>query len=566
MKKAVKFVLWIVVAIALLGAIGYFQAYSILRLALALPDFETESGSSETLMVTMRDGVRLQTHVYLPKGDGPWPTVLMRDPYAVMKTICPLLTRYGNACVHQDVRGRSGSEGEWYPVVNERNDGLDTLDWLIEQPWQNGNIATYGSSYLGVVQWAVIDAMPAQVKTVIADVSHGDWYALANENGHYGHAGVSNWALFLHNPEERTDNHKAMIAHRPAKEANAQYLNGKKQWFDDYLTYQRRTDDFWNAPVYEALRTNHRKAKIPVLMLGAWHDSFLEGQFDVYEELPTRPHSLFAIRQGNHAGLTRDALGFNFNILLDWIDRHLKNKSVDSLPQSGYLIQGNVDKSWFHTDSWPAKTTPQELHLGDLSKAVTCDGGTLLEAENAEPDKVNYVYDPENPVPTRGGSNGLMGGGAVEQGAENCARQDVMSFESDVYEDGWTLSGQISVALQVASSADDSAFTVKVQEKMADGRVFNIRDGITSLSFRNGSESRQEYEAESIVEIRFDLVPIEWTLRPGSSLRLDISSSNYPAFNAHPNVVQNWALVEKTRKATQTLYGGVLSLPIRQAQ
>ena len=134
MKKAVKFVLWIVVAIALLGAIGYFQAYSILRLALALPDFETESGSSETLMVTMRDGVRLQTHVYLPKGDGPWPTVLMRDPYAVMKTICPLLTRYGNACVHQDVRGRSGSEGEWYPVVNERNDGLDTLDWLIEQP------------------------------------------------------------------------------------------------------------------------------------------------------------------------------------------------------------------------------------------------------------------------------------------------------------------------------------------------------------------------------------------------------------------------------------------------
>ena len=528
------------------------------------PGGEPRMGSSFTVQLPMQDGVRLETHVYHPAGDGPWPTVLMRDPYAIYESLCPRLTEYDYACVHQDVRGRSGSEGRFYPAINERSDGLETLDWLIEQPWQNDNIATYGSSYLGFVQWAMIDAMPEQVKTVVAGISHGDWYEAVYKNGHFVQGIISKWALVLNKPKAPPEIFDNLVAHRPAIVSNARYLDGKAQWYEDYLKHPEKTDNYWESPVYSAVRSNHKKAGMPVLMTGAWHDFFLKGQFEVFEALPTRDRSLFVIRNGHHAGSNKDDIDFEFNLVLGWFDRHLKEEVVDSLPESGYVLQSNLDNSRSHSETWPGDTERIELYLGDLPVAGACDAGSLLESEPTSEGSVSYIYDPENPVETRGGSFFLTAGGSLPQGSDICDREDVLSFESQVFNDSLVLSGSIKLVVEVASSVADSAFTVKLQEKMAEGRVYNIRDDLTSLSFRNGADSRQTYDANSAVEIVFNMTPIEWTLRPGSSLRLDISSSNYPMFNAHPNVVENWAYIESSPKATQTLYGGKLSLPVRQ--
>lgn len=48
----------------------------------------------------------------------------------------------------------------WYPLIQERNDGIDTLKWLLAQPWQNGKIGLWGSSYPGLAKWAVADELP----------------------------------------------------------------------------------------------------------------------------------------------------------------------------------------------------------------------------------------------------------------------------------------------------------------------------------------------------------------------------------------------------------------------
>jgi predicted acyl esterase len=151
--------LLLVVAIAF----GYFQFPHLVRLVLDAPPFTAKAGEHRTVRVPMRDGVELETHVFFPKGEGSWPTILMRDPYGFADVMsCPLFVRFGYVCVEQDTRGKGGSGGEWRPLVHERNDGLDTLNWLVRQPWQNGNIALFGSSYLGMVQWAMIDALPSE--------------------------------------------------------------------------------------------------------------------------------------------------------------------------------------------------------------------------------------------------------------------------------------------------------------------------------------------------------------------------------------------------------------------
>ena len=56
----------------------------------------------------------------------------------------------GYAVVVQDVRGREDSTGEWIPNYHEVEDGSDTLDWIADQPWSDGNVGMTGGSYLRI--------------------------------------------------------------------------------------------------------------------------------------------------------------------------------------------------------------------------------------------------------------------------------------------------------------------------------------------------------------------------------------------------------------------------------
>jgi len=227
MNRWLKGLLILGLVVILLGTVAYFQRAELFRRYVDLPPYTTQSGDTQIVHLAMRDGVKLATRVYHPAGDGPWPSVLIRDPYSQLQIICRLLTRYGFACVPQDTRGRYESEGEWYAVIHERLDGLDTLDWLIKQAWQNERIATYGGSYVGLVQWSMADAFPKQVKTAVADISHGDWYQIVHRNGHFIQGIASDWALGLHDSDANLDE---MAAHKPDVEENGIFMKGKKQW------------------------------------------------------------------------------------------------------------------------------------------------------------------------------------------------------------------------------------------------------------------------------------------------------------------------------------------------
>ena len=120
-------------------------------------------------MVPMRDGVGLAMDVRLPAGDGPHPVVLIRTMYDKVEqrdalvdpargipydgAFVEALLSAGYALAVQDVRGRFDSDGEWHPYINERRDGFDSVEWVYEQPWCDGNIGMIGRSYVGYTQW-----------------------------------------------------------------------------------------------------------------------------------------------------------------------------------------------------------------------------------------------------------------------------------------------------------------------------------------------------------------------------------------------------------------------------
>jgi putative CocE/NonD family hydrolase len=121
---------------------------------------ELEGDLVETKMlhrgVPMRDGVKLDANVYLPRGKGPFPVVLYRSPYLTDMFFTPglmpindfpaMLLANGYAIVHENERGRYWSGGEYEYLVRAGEDGYDTIDWISKQAWSNGKVGTFGCS------------------------------------------------------------------------------------------------------------------------------------------------------------------------------------------------------------------------------------------------------------------------------------------------------------------------------------------------------------------------------------------------------------------------------------
>ena len=122
--------------------------------------------------IPMRDGVHLLADIYLPKADGPFPTILARIAFDRTESMggeakAISLAQEGHAAVHQTFRGRYDSEGTAIPFHGQANDGYDTQEWIGKQPWCNGKIGTYGVSYMGIVQWQADQfAAPSNASTV----------------------------------------------------------------------------------------------------------------------------------------------------------------------------------------------------------------------------------------------------------------------------------------------------------------------------------------------------------------------------------------------------------------
>ena len=83
-------------------------------------ELERVTGMPEFQMVPMRDGTKLWTAVWKPKGvRGPLPTILVRTPYtpdtevAILREITPELAKNGYAVVIQNERGSFLSQGRF---------------------------------------------------------------------------------------------------------------------------------------------------------------------------------------------------------------------------------------------------------------------------------------------------------------------------------------------------------------------------------------------------------------------------------------------------------------------
>ena len=254
-------------------------------------------------MVPMRDGVELATDVYLPEGPGPFPAVLVRLPYDKNGRYCwmPSIARHvvarGYAFVPQDVRGRFRSGGDPVAFVNEVPDGYDTIEWITNQPWSNGDVGMWGDSYYGFTQWAAVATQHPALKAIVPRVTIADidsW--LEGVTPLYGaHYLAEFWTDHLTHEWEQDWSHRPLAT---AFDEVFAAIGQRSASFDYVLERSRggpRKELFPGPHPFDVLR-------IPTLHGVGWFDNISPPHMLDYETLVGNPET--APFQYLHAGST----------------------------------------------------------------------------------------------------------------------------------------------------------------------------------------------------------------------------------------------------------------------
>lgn len=534
------------------------------------------------IRVQMRDGVRLATDVYRPKGDGPWPVLLERTPYGKSFAwftagliVNPLVAvERGYAVVVQDTRGRSGSQGPFEPFLHEADDGYDTVEWAASQPWSDGAVGVFGSSYLGVTALQAALAAPPHLKAGVSYLTGANYH-----NGWTYSGGAFElsfnlwWTSFLAwdtfarvrlRPKEREATLAALAEIASDWETAARHLPlAELPAFKKVAPYWR---EWLEHPSYDAFwkRVDQTaKAgglKVPLLQVAGWFDNFARGHFDLLAAMQSirgraKGRSRLVIGPWDHeaylsvrptASGSREfgpaAVGgvtLMSDLALGWFDQWLKGEdsctASDSAPVR-YFVMG--ENRWAGALTWPPKHKPTAWYLRSAGAANSRLGDGALSPGEPGPDPPDsFLYDPADPVPSVGGRTlaPIFGPGGIQDQSDVELRDDVLVYTSPMLTAPVSIAGPVTAVLHVSSSAVDTDVTAKLVDVEPDGFCANVAEGIIRARYREGFNREVLLAQGEPTELTVDLWHVAHTFLPGHAIRLEVSSSSFPRWDRNLN-------------------------------
>ena len=521
--------------------------------------------------IPMRDGVRLSANVFLPSENAPLPAILVRTPYGKGTSLIPNYQAFvdrGYAVVVEDVRGTHDSEGAFEPLTQEPADGSDTIDWIARQRWSNGKVGMIGGSYLGIAQWKAALTGNPHLKAIFPVVSGDDDYL----DRFYSTGG----ALKLgHRLEWLAENRKApgyepdfnrFIWHLPLRSADVGATGRPDTEWSQAIEHPAY-DSFWQAI---STRAQLDKIRVPVFAVGGWYDNYAESDLDAYVLLRRSSglnHILIGPWPHNMSSKFADAdYGSESSVpvrrlQLQWFGQWLggKDSPLVSAPPVKIFVMGA--NRWREDREWPpASARPKILYLESRGHANTLTGdGSLQNSARRREASDSYIYDPRDPVPTRGGSvccnPRVFPWGPLDQRTVE-KRQDVLVYTTAPLESGLEVIGPVKAVIYVASSARDTDFTAKLVDVFPDGVARILSDGLLRLRYRHSLAKPVLANPSTIYQVTIDAGVTANYFPAGHRLRLEVSSSNFPRFDRNPNTGGPIASETRLVRANQWIYHG----------
>ena len=527
----------------------------------------------DNAMVKMRDGVHLSTEIWLPDSEKTsYPVIMARTPYGKERYSEShyRFVQRGYAVVLQDVRGRNDSEGNYTSMAHEREDGDDTLNWLVQQEWCDGEIGMLGGSYGGFVQWAAASSGNPHLKALVSIVTAGSPFVDMRRKGGALISGGIPLGFAL---SEKKFNPDLMIREdwaelmkiRPLEKIAEVGLGHPLESFNEALKH-KSYDEYWDTMNWFARK---EAINVPALIISGWYDDNGAGTTEAIQVTTAYPknkrkiilgpwlHKGNANRDLGEIALGNAALRHDIDLQhLLWFERFLKNNDngVDTRPAIEYYTVN--ENKWKTATQWPPEFTQEETYyLTSTHDARSSSGdGKLIKAKSEKEKEDYFTYDPDHPVPhlINLSENEICFPNdyhAVEK------RQDVLCYTTEPFVSETTITGQIKVGFYAKSTAVDTDWVVRLTDVSPNGTSTNLAEGILCARFRESFSQPSYLVPNEVYYYEIETSKISNQFFSGHQLRLDITSSAENYIFPHSNTKKGPNAV-KTIPADQTILSG----------
>jgi putative CocE/NonD family hydrolase len=535
-----------------------------------LSEKEADKGRLE-MGIPMRDGVELAADIYLPRGhEGQsLPAIVEVTPYnkdnvTLMSGDATLYQNNGYVFVGVDCRGRGKSEGEWAGFSDDVPDTHDVIEWVARQPWCNGKVGTTGLSYMGWVQWAAASTRPPHLCAMVSTSAAGRWQQeIPYTNGIF----QLYFAWWAYMTRRRIDEGYGLgqidwdeaLRILPFKDIGRIIDTPTTTW--DNLADRDTLDDFWKNLRFD---DRYDQIDIPCLHVTGWYDQEdLLGAIHHYQlmmaDSPARDRQYLIVGPWSHVK-SRNPDRFYSDIdhgaaaawdmdaeHVAFFDYWLKgiDNGVGELARVRIFEPGR--NAWREPEHWPTATTSTEMYL---SEEALVDTPSTAQGSRA------FDYDPLNPLPTGIDVRLYPFEDVPLDQTANETRADIVAFTSEPVSEDVVLSGWPHLVFFGATDGDDTDWHVKITDVDPAGVSRRVTQGCLRAACRTSLESPTAVTPDDVLEYNVELWPTHHVFLPGHSIRVTVTSSDFPWYARSMNRFGPVRFQDEPRVARNTVYVG----------
>ncbi len=497
----------------------------------------------------LSDGIKLLARIWFPKGEGPWPALLMRQPYgrAIASTVTyahpAWWAQKGFLVVIQDVRGQGDSGGQFAGFAQEAADTSATHAWVRELPECNGRLGTYGFSYQGLTQLLAQPGTPppdcmAPAMTGIDERQH--WSC--DGGAHWWHLGLA-WGLQLAALQARRQGNREGWDQLRCSLESGRYLREGAALLErhdpagmawKWLQQPADNKDAWivHQPLASWLRQ-------PMLLLGGWWDPHLKGLLDLYQRsCAAGGHPELHIGPATHLQWWPEAQQLQLNFFQQHLQSQPKGQPAEQSsqqptknPEPHLQIWNLTTKTWQRSQGLAAQPNAPSAHWGLMSEGLACldpnDGQLCLN--NQGRGIVHLVHDPWRAVPAIGGHLSPSPGPAERSAIDQ--RADVATFTTPSLNECLHLEG--IPWLEITVQADQPGFDLCVALSATNQDQSQIEQLSTGVLRLQGDSAMQPLSRKVVLQ------PLFADLQPGQHLRISLAGAAWPAIGINPGIEQH---------------------------
>ncbi|KAF5591858.1 galactose-binding like [Fusarium pseudocircinatum] len=518
---------------------------------------ETSSYTTTFIQIPLND-VSLAANLYQPTTP-PLGTILIRTSYGIAPLMAlsnaRMFASRGYQVLLAACRGTHPSDGqEIVPAIYEAQDGLATVSWMREQLWYTGSFATYGGSYLGHTQWAILTDPPGDMKAAVISTGPVDFGAFTWGTGAMETHMIA-WAALMTAPKRGITPGLPYIRKLPKilqpvydslplMDGIKDHMGDKEPpWLEELISQPDTSTPFWSRADQSAAL---KKAKIPILQSTGWNDSVLPMVLNQHHVLVEQGAPAFlTIGPWSHLGSQK---GPTLLEGLKFFDHYLAGHGTTPRTFPCRIFVTGINE-WRDMDNWPPLTSStQNFYLSSK---------TLSKHQPEQASSSTFTFNPNDATPPIGMPRPFDDVQPTNYNdTELAKRSDVAVFDTTPLESDIEVCGKPLIELYHTTDNPHADILVRLSEVNSWGKSRRISDVYKRLDPARGLEP-----------LSLALVDCAHVFPKGNKIRVIIAGGAHPAYLRNLGTGENQAYGATTRPAVHTIHhskdaGSRLILPV----